>query len=130
MAQLVWLITGTSYVAAGTVIKLATDTINCQIAKYRSRTRPRHRSSQPKRQSHRYCKASVRISSSDRLRSQSQRRGNTRIGRDGASGSPARGCEESDIFYGRVDVLVNNAGYVLVGAIEESTPEETYDQFK
>ncbi|KAK1221367.1 hypothetical protein PQX77_015836 [Marasmius sp. AFHP31] len=32
-------------------------------------------------------------------------------------------------FYGRVDVLVNNAGYVLVGAIEESTPEETYDQF-
>ncbi|KAK1222938.1 hypothetical protein PQX77_014215 [Marasmius sp. AFHP31] len=32
-------------------------------------------------------------------------------------------------FYGKIDVLVNNAGYVLVGAIEESTPEETYDQF-
>ncbi|KAL0576111.1 hypothetical protein V5O48_005858 [Marasmius crinis-equi] len=33
-------------------------------------------------------------------------------------------------FYGRVDVLVNNAGYILVGAIEESTPQETYEQFK
>jgi len=32
-------------------------------------------------------------------------------------------------IHGRVDVLVNNAGYLLVGAIEESTPEETLDQF-
>ncbi|PBK86434.1 NAD(P)-binding protein [Armillaria gallica] len=32
-------------------------------------------------------------------------------------------------IYGRVDVLVNNAGYILVGAIEESTPQETFEQF-
>ncbi|CAA7269832.1 unnamed protein product [Cyclocybe aegerita] len=32
-------------------------------------------------------------------------------------------------IHGRVDVLVNNAGYILVGAIEESTPQETLDQF-
>ncbi|KAK7051619.1 hypothetical protein VNI00_004598 [Paramarasmius palmivorus] len=32
-------------------------------------------------------------------------------------------------IHGRIDVVVNNAGYILVGAIEESTPEETYDQF-
>ncbi|KAJ8080806.1 hypothetical protein PM082_017641 [Marasmius tenuissimus] len=40
-------------------------------------------------------------------------------------------AEKGIAFYGRVDVvLVNNAGYGLCGAIEESTPEETYDQFK
>ncbi|KAF5335527.1 hypothetical protein D9611_012141 [Ephemerocybe angulata] len=38
-------------------------------------------------------------------------------------------AREAIAFYGRVDVLVNNAGYMAVGAIEESTPEETYDQF-
>ncbi|KAL0569690.1 hypothetical protein V5O48_012277 [Marasmius crinis-equi] len=32
-------------------------------------------------------------------------------------------------FYGRVDVLVNNAGYLLIGALEESSPQETFDQF-
>ncbi|KAF8645764.1 hypothetical protein AX16_007631 [Volvariella volvacea WC 439] len=32
-------------------------------------------------------------------------------------------------IHGRVDVVVNNAGYILVGAIEESTPKETLDQF-
>ncbi|KXN91710.1 hypothetical protein AN958_12562 [Leucoagaricus sp. SymC.cos] len=32
-------------------------------------------------------------------------------------------------IYGRIDVLVNNAGSVLVGAIEENTAEETLSQF-
>ncbi|KAF9461445.1 hypothetical protein BDZ94DRAFT_1167682 [Collybia nuda] len=32
-------------------------------------------------------------------------------------------------IHGRIDVVVNNAGYILVGPIEENTPEETLDQF-
>ncbi|KAK0499058.1 hypothetical protein EDD18DRAFT_1070799, partial [Armillaria luteobubalina] len=38
-------------------------------------------------------------------------------------------ADKAVAIYGRVDVLVNNAGYILVGAPEESTPEETFDQF-
>ncbi|KAF8574246.1 short-chain oxidoreductase [Ramaria rubella] len=30
---------------------------------------------------------------------------------------------------GRVDVVVNNAAYIAVGALEENTPEETFQQF-
>jgi len=32
-------------------------------------------------------------------------------------------------IYGRVDVVVNNAGYIAFGALEENTPEESVDQF-
>jgi len=32
-------------------------------------------------------------------------------------------------LHGRVDVVVNNAGYVEIGALEELTPEETLKQF-
>ncbi|KAI0316891.1 hypothetical protein OF83DRAFT_1059594 [Amylostereum chailletii] len=32
-------------------------------------------------------------------------------------------------LHGKVDVVVNNAGYIAVGAIEENTPEETFAQF-
>ncbi|PPQ72169.1 hypothetical protein CVT26_006888 [Gymnopilus dilepis] len=38
-------------------------------------------------------------------------------------------AREAVEIYGRIDVLVNNAGYVCNGTIEETTPQETYDQF-
>ena len=31
--------------------------------------------------------------------------------------------------YGRIDVLVNNAGYIETGTIEETTPDRTFQQF-
>src|SRR5208282_1775374 len=31
--------------------------------------------------------------------------------------------------YRRIDVLVNNAGYIEMGTIEESSPEKTFQQF-
>ncbi|KAG8910060.1 hypothetical protein FRC02_007407, partial [Tulasnella sp. 418] len=38
-------------------------------------------------------------------------------------------AKEGVAIHGRVDVIVNNAGYILAGTIEESTPEESYAQF-
>jgi len=32
-------------------------------------------------------------------------------------------------IYGHVDVVVNNAGYLISGPLEENTPEQTYEQF-
>jgi len=32
-------------------------------------------------------------------------------------------------IYGHIDVVVNNAGYIISGALEENTPEQTYEQF-
>ncbi|THU86770.1 NAD(P)-binding protein [Dendrothele bispora CBS 962.96] len=37
--------------------------------------------------------------------------------------------KEAVEIHGRIDVLVNNAGYFLVGALEENSPEETLQQF-
>lgn len=38
-------------------------------------------------------------------------------------------AKQAIAFHGRVDVLVNNAGYIEVGALEENTPEESFNQF-
>jgi len=38
-------------------------------------------------------------------------------------------AKEAHGIYGRVDVIVNNAGYIETGALEENTPEETFKQF-
>lgn len=38
-------------------------------------------------------------------------------------------AEKAIAFHGRVDVVVNNAGYIEVGALEESTPQESIDSF-
>lgn len=40
-----------------------------------------------------------------------------------------RTAEEAHAKYGRIDILVNSAGYILEGAIEEATPEQTFDNF-
>ncbi|KAF8316509.1 short-chain oxidoreductase [Cantharellus anzutake] len=38
-------------------------------------------------------------------------------------------AEAAHSIYGRIDVVVNNAGYAILGALEERTPEETLEQF-
>jgi NAD(P)-dependent dehydrogenase (short-subunit alcohol dehydrogenase family) len=38
-------------------------------------------------------------------------------------------AKEAHGIYGRIDVVVNNAGYFEIGALEENTPEETFKQF-
>jgi NAD(P)-dependent dehydrogenase (short-subunit alcohol dehydrogenase family) len=38
-------------------------------------------------------------------------------------------AEKAVAIHGRIDVLVNNAGYIAFGAMEENTPEETLNQF-
>ncbi|KAK7434580.1 hypothetical protein VKT23_018891 [Stygiomarasmius scandens] len=38
-------------------------------------------------------------------------------------------AKEAIAAYGQVDILINNAGYLLAGAIEENTHEEVYNQF-
>jgi len=38
-------------------------------------------------------------------------------------------AKQAHDIHGRIDVVVNNAGYIHVGAFEEATPEETLAQF-
>ncbi|OBZ65297.1 putative oxidoreductase YusZ [Grifola frondosa] len=38
-------------------------------------------------------------------------------------------AQKAVAIHGRVDVVVNNAGYAIIGAIEEHTPEESLQQF-
>jgi NAD(P)-dependent dehydrogenase (short-subunit alcohol dehydrogenase family) len=38
-------------------------------------------------------------------------------------------AKEAASVHGRIDVLVNNAGYIEMGTIEETTPEKTFQQF-
>jgi len=38
-------------------------------------------------------------------------------------------ADEAVGIYGQVDYLVNNAGYFLIGTVEETSPEETFHQF-
>ncbi|KAG8992315.1 hypothetical protein FRB93_002421 [Tulasnella sp. JGI-2019a] len=38
-------------------------------------------------------------------------------------------ANEAITIYGRIDVLVNNTGYIALGSIEEETPESTFQQY-
>ncbi|CAA7268709.1 unnamed protein product [Cyclocybe aegerita] len=38
-------------------------------------------------------------------------------------------AKKAAAIHGRIDVLVNSAGYIMFGAMEENTPQETLDQF-
>ena len=38
-------------------------------------------------------------------------------------------AKQAEAVYGRIDVLINNAGYIEMGTIEETTPERTFQQF-
>src|SRR5262249_48708544 len=50
---------------------------------------------------------------------------------DGGSDASGRACVENVLGEaGRVDVLVNNAGYLLAGAIEEASIEDAKAQFE